>query len=68
MFEQAVIITPQYANARYALALSYEVNGRTEDALIQYQILSQILPNNENIQTKIQQLGGAVAPAPALKE
>jgi tetratricopeptide (TPR) repeat protein len=67
MFEQAVIITPQYANARYALALSYEAAGRSEDALIQYQILSQMLPNNENIQAKIQQLSAA-APAPAETE
>jgi tetratricopeptide (TPR) repeat protein len=67
MFEQAVIITPQYANARYALALSYEVNGRTEDALIQYQILGQMLPNNQDIQAKIQQLSGTapIEAAPA---
>ncbi len=64
MFEQAVIITPQYANARYALALSYEVAGRKEDALIQYQILGQMLPNDENIKAKIQQLSAPPAPAP----
>ncbi len=58
MFEQAVIITPQYANARYALALSYESDNRIEDALIQYQILEQMMPNDENIKAKIQQLGG----------
>lgn len=62
MFEQAVIITPQYANARYALALTYESAGRSEDALIQYQILGQMIPDNENIAAKIQELGGAIAP------
>jgi len=56
MFEQAVIITPQYANGRYALGLSYQVNGRNEDALIQFQIVDQLVPGNENIQTLIQQL------------
>ncbi|MBU1292079.1 tetratricopeptide repeat protein [Patescibacteria group bacterium] len=62
MFEQAVIITPQYANGRYALALTYETDGRTEDALIQYQILSQMMPDDENIAAKVQELGGAIAP------
>jgi len=65
MFEQAVIITPQYANARYALALSYESNNRREDALIQYQILGQMMPDDENIKAKIQELsGGSVVPDP----
>jgi len=64
MFEQAVIITPQHANARYALALSYEMANRGEDALIQYQILGQMMPDNEDIQAKIQQMSGP-APAPA---
>lgn len=58
MFEQAVIITPQYANARYALALSYESDARIEDALIQYQILGQMMPDDENIAAKILELTG----------
>jgi len=62
MFEQAVIITPQHANARYALALTYETDGRTEDALIQYQILGQMLPDNESIATKVVELGGTIPP------
>jgi len=56
MFEQAVIITPQYANARYALALSYETAGRGQDALIQYQIIDQIVPGNQEILARIQAL------------
>ncbi len=58
MFEQAVIITPQYANARYALSLSYESNNRVEDAFIQYQILGQMMPDEETIKAKIRELGG----------
>ncbi|MBU1136933.1 tetratricopeptide repeat protein [Patescibacteria group bacterium] len=58
MFEQAVIITPDYANARYALALSYANKGRKEDALTQLQILDQLVPNNENVRALIEQLGG----------
>jgi len=68
MFEQAVIITPQYANARYALALSYEVDNRIEDALIQYQILGQMMPDDQNIQTKIQQLTEGLTPVEAPTE
>jgi len=56
MFEQAVIITPGYANGRYALGLSYQANGRSEDALIQFKIVDQLVPGNENIQALIQQL------------
>jgi len=60
MFEQAVIITPQYANARYALGLSYQADGRNEDALIQYQIIDQLVPDNEVIKNLIQQLSNPV--------
>ncbi|MEA2113291.1 MAG: tetratricopeptide repeat protein [Patescibacteria group bacterium] len=58
MFEQAVIITPQYANGRYALALSYQSVGRTDDALIQFKFVDQLVPGNENIEGIIEQLEG----------
>ena len=64
MFEQAVIITPEYANGRYALALSYQAKGRLAEALTQLQIVDQLVPNNENVQTLIGQLSGT----PALTE
>ncbi|MBU2580079.1 tetratricopeptide repeat protein [Patescibacteria group bacterium] len=60
MFEQAVIITPQYANGRYALALSYQVAGRNADALIQFKIVDQLVPGNENIMKIIQELEAPV--------
>jgi len=56
MFEQSVIVNPNYANARYALGLSYMADKRNSDALIQFQIIDQLVPNNENIQALIQQL------------
>jgi len=61
MFEQAAIITPGYANARYALALSYAGKGRNEDALIQLQIVDQLAPNNENVRALMEQLSGTPA-------
>lgn len=68
MFEQAVIITPQYANGRYALALSYQSVGRTADALIQFKLVDQLVPGNENIMGIIGQLEAAAAAAAAAAE
>jgi len=66
MFEQSVIVMPEYANARYALALSYQVKGRFEDALTQYQIVNQLVPGNEEVLAKIGQLTAQLTPqAPA---
>ena len=62
MFEQSVIVMPEHANARYALALSYQANGRIEDALTQYQIVNQLVPGNEEVMARIQQLAGQLAP------
>lgn len=58
MFEQSVIVMPQYANSRYGLGLSYQVKERFEDALIQFQIINQIVPNNEEVMARIQVLQG----------
>jgi len=66
MFEQSVIVMPEYANARYALALSYQVKERLEDALTQYQIVNQLVPGNEEVLARIQQLTAQLTPqAPA---
>lgn len=63
MFEQAVIVMPQHANARYALALTYQVKGRLADALVQYKIVDQLVPGNEQVQTVIRQLEEHLAPS-----
>jgi len=62
MFEQAVIITPQYANPRYGLAVAYQIQGRLEDALIQFQIISQIVGSNPDVEARIRQLQALLAP------
>jgi len=62
MFEQSVIVMPEYANARYALALSYQTIGRAEDALIQFQIVNQLVPGNEDVLARIQQLSVQITP------
>ena len=56
MFEQSVIITPNYINARYALGLSYQADGRDEEALDQYQQIDRAVPGDRNIRALINQL------------
>ncbi len=48
-FEQSVFLNPNYLNARYFLALSYQKVGRGNDALTQFKILSQVMPENEEL-------------------
>ncbi len=68
MFEQSVIIMPNYANARYALALSYQSEGRLEEALTQLQLVDQLVPNNEGVQAAIQQLENQLQSAEPAEE
>jgi len=52
-FEKAVILDNSYLNARYFLGMSYKKVGRTSDALIQFNILSKIAPDNQDIKDAI---------------
>jgi cytochrome c-type biogenesis protein CcmH/NrfG len=40
-------------NARYYLGLSYEKVGRSEDALVQFNILNQLVPDNQEVKSAI---------------
>jgi len=55
-FEQAVLVAPEYANARYALALSYQSKGRNSEALEQLKIVDQLVPGNETVGNMIGEL------------
>ncbi len=61
MFEQSVIVMPNYANARYGLSVSYQVAGRLQDALTQLTIVDQLAPGNQEIATRIQSLQAQLA-------
>ncbi len=61
-FEQAVYITP-YANAHYALGLAYQAKGRLEDALSQFKIVNQLVPDDENVKATIEALEQQLTPA-----
>ena len=52
-FEKAVILDNTYLNARYFLGQSYKKVGRTSDALVQWNILSKILPDNQDVKKAI---------------
>lgn len=52
-FEQAVMLNNNYLNARYFLALSYQKVGRGSDALTQFKILSNVLPDNQELKNAI---------------
>lgn len=48
-FERTVYINPNHLNARYFLGLSYQKVGRSSDALIQFNILNKVLPDNKDV-------------------
>lgn len=62
-FEQAVLLDNAYWNARYFLGLSYQKVGRNTDALIQFKILSQVMPDNEDVKKAIDSLSNVQASA-----
>lgn len=53
-FEQAVILDPNYLNARYFLGQSYQKVGRSSDALVQYEILKKVIPDNQGLKDAIE--------------
>lgn len=55
-FEQAVALDPQYANARYFLALGYAEKGRTEEAIEQLTIVRDLNETNTVVNELINQL------------
>ena len=61
-FEKAVILDNSYLNARYFLGMSYKKVGRTSEALIQFNLLKEVAPDNQEIKDAI---SGINAPAQA---
>jgi len=47
--ERAVALQPIYSNAKYFLGLSYEKVDRTTDAILQFQDIEYLNPNNEEV-------------------
>jgi cytochrome c-type biogenesis protein CcmH/NrfG len=65
-FEKAVILDNSYLNARYFLGQAYKKVGRTSDALVQFNILTKILPDNQDIKSAINSINTPTpTPTPA---
>ncbi|NVN97395.1 tetratricopeptide repeat protein, partial [Candidatus Nomurabacteria bacterium] len=62
-FEQAVVLDNAYLNARYFLGLAYQKVGRTGEALIQFNILNKVLPDNADVKKAIDSLSKFPEPA-----
>lgn len=56
-FEKAVTLNSNYLNARFFLGQSYKKVGRTNDALVQFNILQRIDPDNKEIRDAINSVG-----------
>ena len=52
-FEKAVILDNGYLNARYYLGQSYKKVGRSSDALVQFNLLNKVAPDNQDIKDAI---------------
>jgi cytochrome c-type biogenesis protein CcmH/NrfG len=52
-FETAVSLDPTYVNARYYYGQALKKVGRSADALAQFKILDQLVPNNKDIQDEL---------------
>jgi len=64
-FEQAVVLDNNYLNARYFLGQAYQKVGKSSDALIQYKMLSKVLPDNQDIKNAINSISNNT-PAPVV--
>lgn len=64
-FEKAVILDTNYLNARFFLGQAYQKVGRSSDALVQFNLLAQVLPDNQDVKDAIDSLSKVnTTPAP----
>jgi tetratricopeptide (TPR) repeat protein len=59
-FEKAVILDNSYLNARYYLGLAYQKVGRKDDALVQFNILKELAPDNQEVKDAIKSIDSKV--------
>ena len=55
-FIRAIIIDPDFANARYFLGLLYDREGNKEDAIDQFDRIAKLNPDNEQIKQILENL------------
>ncbi len=61
-FENAVMLSPYFGNAKYFLGLSYYQNNQVQNAIIQFENLSQMYPDNQEVQLILSNLRQGKAP------
>lgn len=61
-FEQAVVLDNNYLNARYFLGQAYQKVGKSSEALVQYNILSKVLPDNQDVKDAINSISNPTTP------
>jgi len=54
--ERAVALTPPYSNARYFLGLSYYNTNQIEEAILQFEEVSDLNPDNEEVKLILENL------------
>jgi len=55
-WQQAVVLFPNYSNARWYLSLAYEEKGDLASALNQVEEIAKLNPDNEQVQQRLTQL------------
>lgn len=55
--EKAAMQNSSYLNAHYYLGLSYQKMGKKDDALIQFNLLKEVAPDNQDVKNAIKSLG-----------
>jgi tetratricopeptide (TPR) repeat protein len=67
-FERAVILDSNNLNARYFLGQSYQKVNRKEEALVQYNILSNVLPDSQEVKDAINSISSRNSSVEIIKE
>ena len=55
-FQQAILLSPNYANAHYALGLAYIQRGKKELAIAEFEKVLTFNPDNQDVIDKIEEL------------
>jgi len=58
-FEQAINKDNNYLNAHYFLGLTYQKVGRKDEALVQYNLLLSVMPDNQDLKKAIDSISQA---------
>ena len=61
-FSQAVALEPDFANAKYFRALSYEALGQRSEALKEFVDIQKTNPDSDEVKQVIQRLKGEPSP------